>query len=92
MDVARGKLGEILSAFEYMDFTALETVGRNLGLKSPLDKYPFYCLIETAGSNASHDEEKLNIFLNDAINSGKAADGVLATEPSKIKVSTKHRV
>lgn len=36
------------------------------------------------GSNATHDEEKLNTFLESTMNSGLINDGTVASEPSKM--------
>ena len=38
---------------------------------------------ETSGSNAGHDEEKLNMFLERMMGEGVVADGTVATVPSK---------
>lgn len=48
---------------------------------------PFYIVIETAGSNAAHDEEKLHNFLEKVMASSLVADGTVATEEAKIKVA-----
>lgn len=48
---------------------------------------PFYVLIETSGSNSSHDEEKLNSFLEQAMTSGLVTDGTVAVDDKKIKAS-----
>ncbi|XP_056323649.1 D-2-hydroxyglutarate dehydrogenase, mitochondrial isoform X2 [Danio aesculapii] len=46
---------------------------------------PFYIIIETAGSNATHDEEKLHHFLEEVMTSSLVTDGTVATEATKIK-------
>ncbi|KAM6357752.1 D-2-hydroxyglutarate dehydrogenase, mitochondrial isoform 2-T4 [Alca torda] len=46
---------------------------------------PFYVLIETSGSSSTHDEEKLNNFLEQAMTSGLITDGTVATDDKKIK-------
>jgi len=55
---AKTKLGEIISAFEFMDASSQRLMkiakDRSLGLEG---KYPFYCLVETSGSNSDHDQE-----------------------------------
>lgn len=56
--------------------------------RSPIQKYPFYMLIETSGSNNDHDEEKLNKFLETAMSSSLVVDGFVTNEPSKMKVSS----
>lgn len=52
-----------------------------------LSDSPFYVLIETLGSNSTHDEEKLNNFLEQAMTSGLVTDGTVATDHKKIKAS-----
>ena len=42
-------------------------------------------LIETSGSNKDHDEEKLNKFLQKAMETSLVVDGVTTNEPGKIK-------
>lgn len=53
--------------------------------RSPLEKFPFYMLIETSGSNHGHDEEKLNNFLQKAMETNLVVDGVSTNEPGKMK-------
>jgi len=81
---ARQRLGEILSSCEFLDAGSLQVTRDNLGLKSPLQAdYPFYMLIETSGSNNSHDEEKLNEFLEFMMTGGIVLDGTVASTPSR---------
>jgi D-2-hydroxyglutarate dehydrogenase len=42
-------------------------------------------LIETSGSNQQHDEEKLNNFLQKAMETSLVIDGISTSEPSKMK-------
>ncbi|KAK7094001.1 D-2-hydroxyglutarate dehydrogenase, mitochondrial-like [Littorina saxatilis] len=79
------KLGEILSAFEFMDTASMEMIGENLRLINPISASPFYVLIETGGSNKEHDEEKLSALLEGLMEKGKAMDGTLATDTTKIQ-------
>ncbi|XP_052542167.1 D-2-hydroxyglutarate dehydrogenase, mitochondrial [Tympanuchus pallidicinctus] len=81
----RAMLGEILSAFEFMDEKCMELVEKHLGLSKPVRGSPFYVLIETSGSNLRHDEEKLNSFLEQAMTSGLVTDGTVAVDDKKIK-------
>ncbi|XP_007885179.2 D-2-hydroxyglutarate dehydrogenase, mitochondrial isoform X2 [Callorhinchus milii] len=81
----KGMLGEILSAFEFLDQSCREVVQEHLKLANPLQEKPFYILVETSGSNANHDQEKLNQFLEEVMTSGLVADGTVATEERKIK-------
>lgn len=60
---AKDHLGEILSAFEFWDKQAYAVVRKHhqehLGGERKVfeNEGDFYCLIETGGSNADHDEE-----------------------------------
>lgn len=47
--IARQHLAEILSSCEFMDKSTVDCVEKNLKLKSPINKYPFYLLLETSG-------------------------------------------
>lgn len=85
---SRQKLGEVLSAFEFMDSQTMTVAKENLKLRSPIEDYPFYVLIETSGSNGSHDEEKLSQFLEHVMGTGIVQDGTVATEPTKIQVGS----
>ena len=55
---AKSQLSEILSAFELMDGRSQKLLKATKGVKLPLEgEYPFYCLVETTGSNSEHDNE-----------------------------------
>jgi len=83
---AKSMLGEILSAFEFLDNECMKTVNHNLNYKNPIvTQYPFYVLVETSGSNSDHDEEKLNKYLETLMEEEIAIDGTVASEPSKMK-------
>jgi hypothetical protein len=76
---ARAQLGEILSAFEFLDGLSMQLVCSHApGVSNPLVQNqasaagadgnqppvsPFYVLVETHGSNAEHDTDKLQRFL-----------------------------
>lgn len=76
---AKGQLGEILSAFELMDTESQQLYVRATGKSLPLaDQHPFYCLIETSGSNSDHDSEKLTAFLEHVMAEEVVTDGVVA--------------
>lgn len=84
--LAKQELGEILSSYELMDELSLDVSISNMGMKSPLSaNHNFYVLIETAGSNMTHDEEKLNSFVEKAFADNIVQDGTLSTEPAKIQ-------
>jgi hypothetical protein len=69
-----------------MDMLALDAATTNLNLQRPIGEFPFYMLIETSGSNGTHDEEKLTSFLESSMANGVVRDGTVASEPSRIKV------
>lgn len=65
----------------------MDAVTKHLKKPSPIgDEYPFYMLIETSGSNNQHDEEKMNKFLEDVMQSGTVLNGTVSNEPGKMKV------
>lgn len=80
---AKKELSEILSAFECMDSTSQDIVAEHTDLSRPLEvKYPFYVLIETSGSSAEHDMEKLEKFLESAMTGDESApEGSPEAEP-----------
>lgn len=81
---AKEHLSEILSAFEFMDGGTQEFVKRHSDLKRPIEgDYPFYVLVETSGSNKEHDEEKLNGFFEDLLESEIVADGAVAQDTTQ---------
>ena len=83
---AKGQLGEILSAFELMDGQSQDFVHNVTSNKYPLEeRHPFYCLIETSGSNTEHDSEKLTAFLESVMESEIVSDGVLAQDATQVK-------
>ncbi|XP_077147070.1 D-2-hydroxyglutarate dehydrogenase, mitochondrial isoform X1 [Ranitomeya variabilis] len=82
--LCRDQLGEILSACEFMDSESMRMVQTHLKLINPLPDNAFYVLVETSGSCGKHDEEKLNIFLEKAMDSGFVTSGTVATDQGKI--------
>jgi FAD/FMN-containing dehydrogenase len=82
---AKGQLSEILSAFELMDGESQALVHKITKNKMPLEeKHPFYCLIETSGSNSEHDNEKLEKFLEFVMEKEIVSDGVVAQDETQI--------
>ena len=78
---ARTELGEILAAVEFMDSAIIRFVSKKYTLPIPYidqDSNHFYVLVETQGSNAEHDKEKMNLFLSHCMDHGYIQDGVLA--------------
>lgn len=81
---AKSQLSEILSAFELMDGQSQELVHAVTNKKRPLEGlHPFYCLIETSGSNPDHDSEKLEKFLEHVMGQEIVSDGVLAQDETQ---------
>uniref|UniRef100_A0A1I8ARF6 D-2-hydroxyglutarate dehydrogenase, mitochondrial n=1 Tax=Steinernema glaseri TaxID=37863 RepID=A0A1I8ARF6_9BILA len=76
---ARRFLGEILSSFEVMDAATMQCLEENEQLHNVLTSAPQFCLlIETSGSDAEHDEAKVQRFLEYVMENEMATDGVLA--------------
>ncbi|EGD78013.1 D-2-hydroxyglutarate dehydrogenase [Salpingoeca rosetta] len=78
---AKHHLGEILSAFEFLDEGSMDCTTANLGLSSPLQTpAPFYILIETHGSVQEHDFAKLEGFLETVMSDELVVDGTVAQD------------
>ncbi|XP_030523707.1 D-2-hydroxyglutarate dehydrogenase, mitochondrial isoform X2 [Rhodamnia argentea] len=80
---ARRKLGEVLSAFEFLDEQAMDLALNHLeGVRNPLPTalHKFYVLIETTGSDEQSDKEKLEAFLVHSLEGGLISDGVVAQD------------
>ncbi|KAF7722172.1 hypothetical protein EC973_003650 [Apophysomyces ossiformis] len=81
--LAKEDLSEILSAFEFWDNDSVDVVQ---SVMQPSEKYPFgqrfpfYALIETQGSRADHDLEKLEAFLGRLMETSVSQDGVVAQD------------
>ncbi|RDW95183.1 hypothetical protein BP5796_00946 [Coleophoma crateriformis] len=83
---AKGQLSEILSAFELMDRPSQGLVKKVTNNKQPLEsEHPFYCLIETSGSNSEHDNEKLETFLEYVMENEIVSDGVVAQDETQVR-------
>ncbi|TAQ87239.1 hypothetical protein B7494_g4427 [Chlorociboria aeruginascens] len=83
---AKGQLSEILSAFELMDSHSQNIVHKVTGKTRPLEgEHPFYCLIETSGSNSEHDNEKLEKFLEYVMEKEIVSDGVVAQDETQVR-------
>ncbi|KAL3143740.1 hypothetical protein ABBQ32_003572 [Trebouxia sp. C0010 RCD-2024] len=83
---AKQHLGEILSAFEFLDHPSLIMTLKHLpNIKNPLPdiQTPIYLVVETSGSNLEHDFGKLEVFLEEAYNDEMIADGTIAQDSSQ---------
>ena len=65
----------------------MNSVIENLQLTLPISESPFYVLMETSGSNETHDEEKLNDLIEELMTNGFVQDGTVAADLTQIKVS-----
>lgn len=82
---SRAALGETLSACEMMDAECMSVVVDKLGYRHPLQSdSPFYVLVETNGSDAHHDREKLAKLLQSVRDADIATDGVLASSEAEM--------
>ena len=83
---AKSQLSEILSAFELMDDKSQSIVHTVTSKKRPLEgEHPFYCLVETSGSNTEHDTAKLEKFLESVMEDGTVSDGVVAQDETQVQ-------
>lgn len=87
---AKAHLGEILSAFEFMDRQSFQLVQKHqkeLGIEKKVfeEEGAFYCLIETGGSNSEHDESKLSGLLEHLMSNDMVLDGVLAQDSTQFQ-------
>jgi FAD/FMN-containing dehydrogenase len=80
---AKSMLGEILSAFEMMDYKSMKA-SEYIGLQNPIQENNFYALIETSGSDAGHDEEKLLKFMEWLMEENLVQDGTIGTDKQKM--------
>eukprot|EP00737_Agarophyton_chilense_P003327 gb/GEZJ01003883.1/.p1 GENE.gb/GEZJ01003883.1/~~gb/GEZJ01003883.1/.p1 ORF type:complete len:507 (-),score=56.91 gb/GEZJ01003883.1/:715-2235(-) len=81
--LAKQSLGEVLSAIEFMDASSIHMANTNLShvsdpLGIPHDPQHSLVLIECAGSNAEHNREKLEAFLETAFEEDLISDGIIA--------------
>ncbi|KAJ2556574.1 D-lactate ferricytochrome c oxidoreductase [Coemansia sp. RSA 1933] len=84
--LARQTLGEIVSAFEFWEKRCTELVVEYEGYRSPLaDTHEFYVLIETRGSFARHDAEKMDMFLDRLREQGLVDETRIFSDPQEIE-------
>jgi D-2-hydroxyglutarate dehydrogenase len=86
LGVAKQKLGEILSAFEFLDRESLEITLKYLpGARDPLPEStaPFFLVVETSGSDPVHDASKMEAFLDAAMSAGVVIDGAIAQDSAQ---------
>ncbi|WVF72314.1 hypothetical protein IAT40_007127 [Kwoniella sp. CBS 6097] len=81
-------LGEILSAFEMFDRSSYDAVkahgaARRVFGEQGEKEGRFFCLVETSGSNAEHDSEKLSNLFESLLSTSLILDGVLAQDATQ---------
>jgi D-2-hydroxyglutarate dehydrogenase len=85
---ARTMLGEVLSAVEFVDRESLELCLEQLdGVRDPLPQTRgrHYLVVETSGSVAAHDREKLESYLEAALGAGEVLDGTVAGDSAQAR-------
>jgi len=87
LSCAKDELGEVLSAFEFMDEEVLNIVATEKTI--PLTRgdgknYRFCVLVETQGTNNAHDNEKIESFLQKVMDNHYVIDGVMAQNLSQV--------
>lgn len=83
---AKTDLGEVLSAFEFMDSKSQILTKHHINKIKPLEEdYPFYVLIESSGSNKEHDDAKLEKFLESCFEEELILDGIVSQSESEFK-------
>lgn len=87
LQAAKSQLGEILSAVEFLDACSLTMVLTHIPntvnpLPSAADA-PLYMVVETSGSNAQHDAEKMDAFVQGVLEHGWVVDGTMAQDDSQ---------
>jgi len=84
MALAKSELGETLAAFEMMDKAVLKLVAAEKDIPVSVEDCSYYVLVETQGSNHSHDEEKMETFLETTMEKEYVVDGVLAQDMRQV--------
>lgn len=68
-----------------MDGASQSLYHKATGARLPLGgDHPFYCLVETSGSNGEHDSSKLNDFLEHVMSEEIVSDGVVAENGTQV--------
>eukprot|EP00898_Chlorokybus_atmophyticus_P006004 jgi/Chlat1/6404/Chrsp45S05914 len=84
---ARQHLGEVLSAYEFMDREALDLAVTHLdGVRDPLPETesPLYVLVESSGADeAGNMRARMERFLEAAMSEGHVVDGTIAQDDTK---------
>ena len=88
---AKRELGEILSAFEFIDRESMWAVNEQLKIDNPFSNSEiskncmFYCLVETHGSCNQHDIEKIESFFHKLTEKTLCQDAIIAENETHFK-------
>lgn len=89
LKLAKKELGEILSAFEYLDQESVDIAVDTLSLRNPIvsanAERMYYIVLETRGSQHGHDAEKVERFLELCMSQGVVSDGTIAQDAAQSK-------
>lgn len=82
LSLAKKELGEVISAFEFLDKPIYDLILKNVTSTRDLlsTHHSFYVIVETSGTNSEHDLEKFESFLEKVTLTGMAQDGILAQD------------
>lgn len=83
---AKGMLGEVLSAVEFLDGASMGmATGYLPGVTNPLagPPAPFFMLVEAQGSCAEHDSAKMGSFLQALMDEALVLDGTLSSSEAQ---------
>ena len=86
LHAAKFELGEILAAFEWMDWSVVTAMNRPAPISADGNEIQHHVLIETHGSNNEHDSEKMERFLEKVMLEQVVADGVLAQDVDQMEL------
>ena len=89
---AKQHMGEILSAFEFFDNESLQlTVDVLPHIQPPLKfkSSPFYAIVETAGSNDKHDQEKFQVHFSPCSNISRTSLILIRASHHPAKIASK---
>lgn len=66
-----------------MDSMCMDLVEKHLQVSNPIGKAPFYVLVEVSGSQETHNQEKLDNFIEKVMSESYVSDGTVATDGAK---------
>ncbi len=83
--IAKETLGEIISACEFYDSGAVNSLKRSFLSLWRIPQHPFSVMVETMGSHDPHDEAKLDRFMDRIKKAGLVVEGTVAREPEHVE-------